>query len=199
MRQDSIEISASDTEPRFDLPPRLVGRTERRLALRATAAWSARPSNQDLPPIDSTDLSPDSEFAANTVLIDLRAGDRAIALSVGDAVAQSFDIAPGPISTGAAAGLAARLIDACELVRMTESAVPIDGALAGRDCPCLLTRGVVMPLADRDGRLAFAHAVLSWKEVLNAEASRALRREIDVALHATRNDWRKNRDFDVFG
>jgi hypothetical protein len=199
MRHDSIDTSARDAEPRFDLPPRLTGRAERRLAMRATAAWSARRSNENLPPIDSIDLSPDSEFASNTVLIDLRLGDRAVALSIGDAVALTFDIAPGPIMSGVASGLAARLIDACELVRMTESAVPIEGALAGRDSPCLLTRGVVMPLADGDGRLAFAHAVLSWKEVLDAEASAALRREIGRALHAIGNDCRKNRDFEVFG
>lgn len=199
MRHDSIDINARDAEPRFDLPPRLAERAERRLTMRAAAIWSARRSNQDLPPIDSIDLTPESEFAANTVLIDLRPRNYVVALTIGDAVARAFDLAPGPIVAGAASGLAARLNDACALVRMTESAVPIDGALAGRNTPCLLTRGVVMPLADRDGRLAYAHAVLSWKEVLDADSSMALRREIGAALHAAGEDWRKNRDFDVFG
>jgi hypothetical protein len=199
MRHDSIDPTDQFGEPRFDLPPRLAERAERRLAMRATAAWTARRCNQDLPPIGSIDLSPDGEFAANTVLIDLRAGDRVVALTIGAAVARTFDIAPGPISSGAAAGLAARLIDACELVRMTESAVPIEGALAGRDSPCLLTRGVVMPLADRDGRLSYAHAVLSWKEVLDAASTAALRRELGLVLQGAQARGGNHGDLDIFG
>lgn len=199
MQYDSIDIAVRDAEPRFDLPPRLAGRCERRMSMRATAAWSSRRSNHDLPAIDNIDLSADSEFAANAVLIELQPDGGAVMVSIGDAVAQTFDIAPGPIAPGAAAGLAARLIEACDLMRMTESAVPIDGALAGRHSPCLLTRGVVMPLAGHDGRLAYAHAVFSWKEVLDADSSMALRRELSRALDAAGNDWRKNSDFDVFG
>ena len=176
---------ATQADVQFELPPTFGGRSDRRMAMRAEAAWSAGSpahNNSNLPGLGSVDTSPASEFARHALLLDLRRGDRIEVLSSGDAVVAAFGIHPGPLTSDGEGGLAAQLLDSCELVRLTHATVPVDAALNGIDSACLLTRGVLMPLADDAGALGYVHCVLNWKQVLDREASARLRREFGSAL-----------------
>ncbi|MGL4542092.1 MAG: hypothetical protein ACRCUI_06245, partial [Polymorphobacter sp.] len=69
--------------------------------------------------------------------------------------------------------------------RLNHSTVPIEGVLIEQTGACLLTRGVVLPFADHDGHLSFAHCVLNWKEILDRQANERLRSALSAALRAT--------------
>lgn len=184
MRHRRVERDGGGSEADFDLPPAFGARAERRMAVRAAASWRAAADSR-LPTREAIDIGADSEFAANAILLDLRRGDRVEVLSAGTAVAEAFGLGPGAALAGPQIDLAAPLLDACELIRMTLAAVPIEGAVRGAKCACLLVRGIVMPLADADGRLGFAQGVLNWKEVLDRDAHELLRREFIAAQRAS--------------
>ncbi|MGL4543704.1 MAG: hypothetical protein ACRCUI_14465, partial [Polymorphobacter sp.] len=131
-------------------------RAERRMASRAEAAWRAIAGGQ-MPSFEPMDFGCDSEFATNALLLDLRLGDRVDVIHAGDAIVATFGIGPGALSGSAAATLAGLLLDACALTRLNHSTVPIEGVLIEQTGACLLTRGVVLPFADHDGHLSFAH------------------------------------------
>ena len=91
--------------------------------------------------------------------------------------------APKPEGEEARCGVrAAQLLDGCERMRVTQVPVPIDAAVGGVDCACLLIRGVLLPLADDAGRLGYVHCVLNWKQVLDRETSARLCWEMGAAL-----------------
>ena len=181
----ATDAAATQVDAHFELPPTFGGRSDRRMAMRAEAAWGAGSpahKNGNLPGLGSVDTSPASEFARHALLLDLRCGDRIEVLSSGDAVIAAFGIQPGPLMSDGEGGLAAQLLDSCELVRLTHATVPVDAALNGIDSACLLTRGVLMPLADDAGMLGYVHCVLNWKQVLGPEATARLRREFGSVL-----------------
>ena len=146
------------SEPRFELPPRLSARPERRLTSRAVADYGLA-----------------REFRDNALRL-VFAGERVEVVVVGGAVAANFGIAIGPLVRGDD-DLGARLSDACAALRAAGAVVGFEAALRTPLSACVLMRGVLLPT--RDG----AEAVLSWKEVLGRDATARLRAELLDALH----------------
>lgn len=182
MRHDSVRAADRTAEPGFEAPPALGARAERRLTRRATQGWLAQGGAIRLPPRASADLGPAGEFADNSLLLDLAHPWAVQIESAGAAIAAQFGLAAGTPLEGAPGSFAARLLDACDLVRLTHTAVPLEGAFAGLRSACVLVRGVLMPLAGEDGGLGYAHAVISFKEMLGPEATAALHDELARAL-----------------
>ena len=182
MRHESVRAADRTAEPSFEPPPSLGARAERRLARRAAEGWLAQGGAIRLPPRASADLDPAGEFAENSLLLDLAHPWAVRIESAGGAIAGQFGLAAGEALGGAPGSFAARLLDACDLLRLTHTAVPVEGAFAGLRSACVLVRGVLMPLAGDDGRLGFAHAVISFKEMLGPEATAALHAELAQAL-----------------
>ena len=185
MRHENVRVADRTAEPRFEPPPQLGGRAERRLARRAADGWLARGGALRLPPRASADLDPAGEFADNSLLLDLSHPWLVRIEIVGGAIAQQFGLAAGEALQGAPGTLADRLLDACDLLRLTHTTVPVEGAFGGLRSACVLVRGVLMPLAAEDDRLGFAHAVISFKEMLGPEPTAALHAELAQALGAT--------------
>jgi hypothetical protein len=182
MRHDSVRAADRTAEPSFEPPPQLGARAERRLTRRATDGWLAQGGATRLPSRTSAEIGPGGEFAENSLLLDLAHPWAVRIESAGAAIAQQFGLAAGDALDGAPGSFAARLLDACDLVRLTHTAVPVEGAFEGRRSACVLVRGVLMPLAGDDGRLGFVHAVISFKEMLGAQATAALYDELARAL-----------------
>ncbi|TFU03129.1 hypothetical protein EUV02_08005 [Polymorphobacter arshaanensis] len=192
MRQDSVNRgkavrSARDALPaddvRFDLPPVFGGDDDRRMAQRAEAQWRlARAPHATMPGHHDMATGAAGAFAEHALLLDLRRGDRVDVLFAGAAVTAAFGITPGYLASSCDGGLAALLLDSCELMRLWRAVVPVDAALAGSTSACLLTRGVLLPLADDAGGLGYVHGVLNWKQLLDRAASESLRREVNFAL-----------------
>ena len=192
MRQDSVNRgkagrSARDAAPagdvRFDLPPVFGGDDDRRMAQRAEAQWqAARAPHAAMPGHRDMATGAAGAFAEHALLLDLRRGDRVDVLFAGAAVMAAFGIAPGYLASDGDGGLAALLLDSCALMRLWHAIVPVDAALAGSTSACLLTRGVLLPLADDAGGFGYVHGVLNWKQLLDRAASENLRREVNVVL-----------------
>lgn len=178
---------ARGEEPYFELPPRLATSMERRLSANAAALWEERCAAGRWPRADCYGLDEPlpADFASHSLMIDLRQPDGPRIDSIGAALAMTFALGPGPLPRGPEGSLAHRLRGACATLRVQRAPVPIDAPLHTADGEArLLTRGILLPLADAQGALGFAHVVLTWKEVLGAAATAALCLE----LTATRND-----------
>jgi hypothetical protein len=192
MRQDSVNRgkaarSARDAAPAddvcFDLPPLFGGDDDRRMAQRAEAQWrAAQLPHAAMPGHRAMATGAAGAFAGHALLLDLRRGDRVDVLFAGAAVTAAFGIGPGYLASDGDGGLAALLLDGCELMRLWQAIVPVDAAVAGSTSACLLTRGVLLPLADDAGALAYVHGVFNWKQLLDRAASENLRREVNAVL-----------------
>ena len=152
-----LETVRDCCEPRFESPPRLAVPRERRLTVLAARA-SARDGSTHA-------------FRDNALSLAV-ADDGAVSVTAqGDAVAGAFRLAPGPLA-GPPESLAAVLHIALARARDGASVTPFEAAVATRWAACVLLRGVVLPT---DGG---ADVVLSWKAVLDADATARIRTEL---------------------
>ena len=172
-------------EPGFDLPP-VLGSIERRAGGRAAALWSEQRGERPMPSAaryeSETAQPPFTPFGAHSVMVDLL--DEATVVAVGDIVGPTFGLRPGRLVAGDGATLSDQLLEACGTLRRCAAIVDFEGKFTvGADRPAtLLTRGVVLPLADDHGGLMRAHAVITWKELLSPVASADLRRELGLVF-----------------
>jgi hypothetical protein len=146
------------TEPLFEPPPSLVRRPERRLTARVAASFAAGLGRH--------------EFRDNSVTMAFAPRGTRVTM-VGAAVLAAFGLECGPCASNVDAdSLAACLRDACDVMRASPRVVPFEAVVRAPRAACILLRGLLLPL---DGG---AEAVLSWKEVLNADATAQLRVEL---------------------
>lgn len=186
------------SEPAFEPPPRVGRSVERRLAGRAAALWHECRGQAAMPgEIDyhaATCPMPLDDFTANSIMLGMR-GENVTVDAVSREIAAAFGLECGRLARGRDSELAGRLTAAVDSLFARPTAIPFEGSLvaAGDDAATLLTRGVVLPLADAAGRVTAAHVVVTWKETLSPHASDRLRREIGLALGQSLHSGR-NRD-----
>lgn len=170
----------STYEPCFELPPRLAAANERRLAANATMLWQEHCNGGAMPPLAGyARAALPAEIAAHSVLIDLRVPGTLWLETVGSRLAAVFGLAVGVLSDAPDHTLAGWLRRACVALGDTMVPVPFEAKLAASDGEArLLARGVLLPLADANGSLGVAHAVVTWKELLTANATDRLRCEL---------------------
>lgn len=175
-------------EPDFDLPPRVGLTNERRLAGRAWALWSEGRDGRT-PAVRDYHAAAEplalDDFTANSIMLGIGTGG-VVVDAVSPEVASAFGLACGPLAERSD-GLAARLLAAAETLPEHGAALPLEALLAPSDgsAATLLTRGVVLPLADDDGRVVGAHVVVTWKETLSPAANERLRLELGQAYAQT--------------
>ena len=146
-------------EPR-DAPPPLIG-AERRLATRAAAAFAGGAF---------ADGRGSHRFRDNAVTLTFGSGGGAVVRAVGRWVRTTFALPCGAL--GDAPGtLAGVLGEALARLGETGAVTPFEGAVATPTAACVL-RGVMLPTFDG------GEAVLSWKQVLDDDATARLRVEL---------------------
>ncbi len=161
MRHRSL-ARTTDAEPYFEMPPQLSARPERRLTARALAG--------------GVDGRCEHEFRANAVTL-MPGADIAV-VAVGDVVAATFGLGTGGLPPPVEGTLARLLRDACAVLRVAPGSLPFEGVVATPRAACVMLRGVLLPLADG----ARVEAVLSWKAVLDDDATARLRAELLATL-----------------
>lgn len=154
---------ASADEPyAFEPLPIIAG--ERRLHIRAFEYWRARADGRAMPTLaDCADMQR-MPFAARTILIDLARGEAAARIrTVGDAL--SGDVQGG---NAAGSGLLDELLARLPIVALQRAPIGFeaetpDGAENGRQF-----RGILLPLSDDEGTMAYVLGVLSWRDIAGA-------------------------------
>lgn len=165
MHHDTIR--KPPVEPCFEAPPRLHFGGERRLTAHAVAAFTRDGGMH--------------EFRDNAVGLEPGHAGRVVAVTIGRAVATAFALRPGLLDR-ASDSLADALADAFDRMRDEARVVAFQAAVATPRMDCVLLRGVLLPTA------AGADAVLSWKQVLGADATEQLRADLlrELAAGGTR-------------
>lgn len=163
MRYEAMTMAA--VEPCFEPPPRLLGRSERRLTMHAA------------------DDAETHAYRDNAVTLSFADPHSPVIVAVGSAVRDGFGLTPGTLDetrAGPWGDLGERLREACDALHATADVVAFETAVATPGAACVLLRGVLLPT--RGG----AEAVLSWKEVLDHDATTRLRAELRAAFVAPR-------------
>lgn len=161
MRHEAMTMAVG--EPCFEPPPRVTGRAERRLTMRAADDASAH------------------AYRDNAVTLSLADPHAPVVLAVGSAVRDGFGLAVGSLDgAGSDSDLGERLREACDALHATDDVVAFETAVAAPGAACVLLRGVLLPT------WGGAEAVLSWKEVLGHDATARLRAELRAAFVAPR-------------
>ena len=150
-------------EPAFEVPRLPWAGPERRMAMRTAQAQAD--ARQALA----------HEFRSNSVTLALGAGVVAV-VAVGAAVAVSFGLVPGVLA-GRDDSLSGALITAC--AGLADVVVPFEAAIESQGA-CFLLRGVLLPVD------AGVEAVLSWKQVLDDDATARLQAELLAARRPVR-------------
>lgn len=150
-------VRAALREPCFEPPPRLTVPRERRLTAIAARALAEGGSAH--------------AFRDNAVSIARARGGDLIVAERGDAVAAVFGLPVGRLG-GPPDSLASVLLAAVERARDSGAVTPFEAAVATTSAACVLLRGVVLPT------VSGADAVLSWKQVLDDEATARIRAEL---------------------
>lgn len=143
-------------EPCFEAPPRLSG-AERRLSTRAAAAFA--------------DGEGSHEFRDNAVTLDRDADGSGVVRTVGRSVTTAFALPAGRLGEPPET-LAAVLAAAFARLGETGEVTPFEAAVATPSAACVLLRGVLLPT------VTGGDAVLSWKQVLDDDATALLRAEL---------------------
>ncbi len=151
-------------EPCFEAPPRLAVRPERRLTAYAEAAFHLGAGGH--------------EFRDNAVTLAQAAGGSAMVVATSRSVTRAFGLVPGPLA-GPPDSLAATLSDVLARAEASAAVTPFEAAVAAPGAACLLLRGVLLPTATG------ADIVLSWKQVLDNDATARLRAELLRELRPT--------------
>ncbi len=171
----------------FEPPPQLSWRPERRLAGRALALWKAASRDGELPAAAEFERGELMCSCADRSTALQAAGGGANVSRVGATIAETFELACGPLADSATP-LGRRLRRA--FAKLIEVSAPISfeaSFVAGRSGGILLTRGVLLPLLDNAGLPTRAVAVMTWKETLSAAASFRLHDELDGSLATGRS------------
>ena len=140
----------------FEVPPRLGPSSERRLAGRAVTRFASGDAG--------------AVFRDNALGL-AWAGGALRLTAVGRTVAAGFGLVPGPLA-GPPDSLAGVLAAAFAELRASGAVTPFEAAVATPHAACVLLRGVLLPVAGG------AEAVLSWKQVLDDDATARLRAEL---------------------
>lgn len=159
MRHDRI-CTTGPVEPCFEAPPQLPPTVERRLTRQAAALF---------------DQGGDNAYRDNSISLMVAGDGSAQVRAVGPAVAGTFGLRPGPLA-GPPEALAAVLAAALDRLDGIGTVTGFEAAVATPAAACVLLRGVLLPVAGG------AEAVLSWKQVLDADATARLRAELLLAL-----------------
>lgn len=159
MRHDRIRMQGAG-EPCFEAPPQLPPTIERRLTRRAAALF---------------EQGGDNAYRDNSISLAVAGDGSARVSAVGTAVVGTFGLAPGPLA-GPPEALAAVLAAALDRLDGTGGVSGFEAAVATPAAACVLLRGVLLPVAGG------AEAVLSWKQVLDADATARLRAELLQAI-----------------
>ena len=148
-------------EPAFEL----WAGPERRLAMRTAQAHAQTEARQALA----------HEFRANAVTLTI-APEGVVAVAVGAAVAASFGLVPGVLA-GRDDSLSGALMTACASI--ADAVAPFEAAIESQGA-CFLLRGVLLPVDSG------VEAVLSWKQVLDDDATARLQAELLAARRPVR-------------
>ena len=151
-------------EPVFELPPRLAARPERRLA------WRAARAHVDPGASAFRDTIVSLRFAVSPGAQSGLSPDIMVT-AVGPAVIAGLGLRPGPLA-GPPDSVAGALQQAMRALRTAAAVRPFEAAVTTPQATCVLLRGILLPV---DGG---AEAVLSWKQVLDAEATARLHAEL---------------------
>ena len=148
--------SGLSEEPCFEAPPRLSG-AERRLSTRAATAFAGGEGSH--------------AFRDNAVTLVRDEDGSAVVGAIGSSVATTFALLAGPLGE-APETLAAALAAAFVRLGQTGEVTPFEAAVATPTAACVLLRGVLLPT------VTGGDVVLSWKEVLDDDATARLRAEL---------------------
>ena len=155
MRHHSVRADMLG-EPCFEAPPQMSG-AERRLATRAAAAFAGGAGSH--------------AFRDNAVTLDRDSDGSAVVRAVGRSVTSTFALPAGPLGEPPET-LAAALAAAFARLDETGAVTPFEAAVATPTAACVLLRGVLLPT------VTGGDAVLSWKQVLDDDATALLRAEL---------------------
>lgn len=157
--------AAPAREPCFEPPPRLPAAPERRLTVQAATALAGGGGLHG--------------FRDNA--LSLVAGDDGgvVATAVGVAVTAAFGLAAGPLVPDLGT-LAECLAAAFGRARAGDTVTGLEAAVTTPHAACVLLRGVMLPTVPG------ADVVLSWKQVLDADATARIRAELLREMAAPR-------------
>ena len=177
-------LAASVRGPGFELPPLLT--RERRLHARAYDLWLSLLGGRPVPQIRELDPRDLADFATGSVLVELAAGDATPPTIhfLGQAlVAEAGITAETPRFADVPRGsLLGQLLRRLPSVREHGGPIGFEAEFDGGANLPTSYRGILLPFADADGKIAYVYGVISWKLVATDAVGLDIVAAVDAAL-----------------
>ena len=188
---DTFDLSGYEQTPPAEPPPPAIGRDERRMQVRAYNCWADLLSGRKFPTIGDLDPRNHREFGDNGVLLDFSDGiDDPRVCHIGTVLARECGSdAPASIrriSQAPGRSLLARVADYYIQILTTQSPMGFEARFVTRKGQEAMGRGILLPFSSDNSSIDHIYAVLTWKELADADTSGDIEREMQAALRQPR-------------
>ena len=188
-RADWSEFSDTDDsvwerEFAVEFPAEPIGQDERRMQLRAEAAWSTLRLTDAFPPIAALDMGELGDFSAHAVLLDFSGGieNPAIAFLGAELATECGDTAQiRHLSDIPGTSLLSRIADHYVQILAYQAPVGFEAEFVNQHGATTLYRGMLLPFGDEGGVISHVLGVINWKELAGADIAASLLAEIRQA------------------
>ena len=166
--------------------PPMLGGDERRMQVRAYHFWARLLGDHNFPHIEDLDPAAQSDFSANSVLLDFRGGiERPLIGYLGAALAQ--ECGAGPIRTLADVpprSLLSRITDHYLQIIANRAPIGFEAEFVNGQGATIMYRGILLPFSSDGAAIDFIYGVINWKEVANEALTGELQLEVAAAIAA---------------
>lgn len=188
---DDLRQDVDPTEGGVGEPVVKIAVDERRMHVRAYNHWVSLLDERPFPAIG--DLRPESiaDFGPNSVLLDFTQGEENPTIQfIGRALRDecAVDQSITRIAEVPARSLLSRLTDRYQQILADRAPVGFEAEFIGTRGHNTLYRGILLPFSSDGGSIDYVYGIISWKELVTAEAQAALDAELAAAVRLPRHD-----------
>ena len=176
---------SGDDETGRELPPALVGQSERRMQVRAYNFWAAMLDDRAFPSVSQLDADNLPDFGPHSVLLDFTGGiDNPGIRFLGAKLAEECG-AEGTITSLADVprrSLLSRITDHYMQILANQAPIGFEAEFVNQRGATILYRGILLPFADNEETIDHIYGVINWKELADQKTTDELLLEIDQVL-----------------
>jgi hypothetical protein len=161
-----------------------VGGDERRMHVRAYNHWVSLLQGRAYPSIEDLDPANIADFGPNSVLLDFSMGIEDPTIQyLGASLRSECEVEIGikRVAEVPSRSLLSRLTDHYLQIIANRAPIGFEAEFVNTRGHNTMYRGILMPFSSDDDTIDFIYGVISWKELLDADAQAQLAAEVDAA------------------
>ena len=189
MQDESRSAPFDEDETGREPLPMAIGRTERRLQVRAYSLWAGLLGDRQFPPVSALALDKLADLGPHGVLLDFAAsGEDPAVRQIGAQLAQECG-PPGTIvrlSDAPAGSLLSRISDHYREILEHQAPIGFEAEFVNWRGATILYRGILLPFSGNDLTIDHVFGVINWKELADSRIADELQLQFEGTIEPLR-------------